>query len=44
MITCNIPNCNDLFDSVLELMIHKHECHDSLTDSQKIILKKWVDV
>jgi len=42
LIPCD--QCNAYFESVLELMIHKHENYKSLSDSQKQILKNWVDV
>ena len=43
-VLCEIADCEMFFDSVLELMIHKHENHKSLSDSQKQLLKKWIDV
>ena len=43
-IPCTIAGCNDFFDSVLELTIHKHENHNSLTDSQKRLFVRWIDV
>ncbi len=42
LITCT--QCNAYFESVLELLIHKHENHKSLSNSQKQLLKNWVDV
>ncbi|MBL7002272.1 MAG: hypothetical protein ISR80_05925 [Nitrosopumilus sp.] len=43
-VPCEIADCEMYFDSALELMIHKHENHDSLTDSQQRLLKRWIDV
>jgi|APSaa5957512535_1039671.scaffolds.fasta_scaffold290357_2 hypothetical protein len=44
LILCDVSNCNEVFESVLELTIHKHENHDSLSDSQKQLFKRWIDV
>ncbi len=36
--------CDAVFDSTLTVLIHKHENHKSLSNSQKQLLKNWVDV
>ncbi len=43
-IPCEITDCDMYFDSALELMIHKNDNHDSLSDIQKRLLQQWIDV